>query len=61
MKTKRFTEEQAIAVLRESEAGAKTKELCQRHRVLRSDLLQLESEVRWDDGIGGEAAEGIGS
>ncbi|HWZ62462.1 MAG TPA: transposase, partial [Steroidobacteraceae bacterium] len=27
MKSKRFTEEQIIAVLKESEAGAKTKEL----------------------------------
>ena len=28
MKSKRFTEEQIIAVLKEAEAGAKTKELC---------------------------------
>jgi putative transposase len=33
MKTKRFTEEQIIAVLKESEAGAKTKELCRRHGI----------------------------
>ena len=33
MKAKRFTEEQIIAVLRESEAGAKTKELCRRHGI----------------------------
>jgi len=33
MKSKRFTEEQIIAVLKESEAGAKTKELCRRHGV----------------------------
>ena len=30
MKNKRFSEEQIIAVLKESEAGAKTKELCRR-------------------------------
>lgn len=30
---KRFTEEQIIAVLRESEAGAKTGELCRRHGI----------------------------
>lgn len=33
MKAKRFSEEQIIAVLRESEAGAKTKDLCRRHGV----------------------------
>jgi putative transposase len=33
MKAKRFTEEQIIAVLRESEAGAKTKELCRKHGI----------------------------
>lgn len=30
---KRFTEEQIIAVLKEAEAGAATKELCRRHRI----------------------------
>ena len=33
MKSKRFSEEQIIAVLKESEAAAKTKELCRRHGV----------------------------
>jgi putative transposase len=33
MKGKRFTEEQIIAVLKESEAGAKTKDLCRRHGI----------------------------
>jgi putative transposase len=33
MKSKRFTEERIIAVLKESEAGAKTKELCRRHGI----------------------------
>ena len=33
MKAKRFTEEQIIGVLKEAEAGAKTKELCRRHGI----------------------------
>jgi transposase-like protein len=33
MKGKRFSEEQIISVLREAEAGAKTKELCRRHGI----------------------------
>lgn len=33
MKAKRYTEEQIIAVLREAEAGAKTKELCRKYGI----------------------------
>jgi putative transposase len=33
MKAKRFSEEQIIAVLKEAEVGAKTKELCRRHGI----------------------------
>ena len=33
MKSKRFTEEQIIGVLKEAEAGAKTKELCRKHGI----------------------------
>jgi len=33
MKTKRFSEEQIIGVLKEAEAGAKTKDLCRRHGI----------------------------
>ena len=33
MKAKRYTEEQIIAVLKESEAGAKTKELCRKYGI----------------------------
>jgi len=33
MKRKRFTEEQIIGVLKESEAGAKVDELCRRHGI----------------------------
>jgi putative transposase len=33
MRTKRFTEERIIGVLKEAEAGAKTKELCRKHGI----------------------------
>ncbi|TCS51301.1 transposase [Primorskyibacter sedentarius] len=33
MKRKRFTEEQSIGVLKESEAGAQTDDICRRHGI----------------------------
>jgi hypothetical protein len=45
----RFSEEQIIAILKESEAGVETGELCRRHGIARGVLLPLEGEV-WRDG-----------
>ncbi|HEX2758103.1 MAG TPA: transposase, partial [Thermoanaerobaculia bacterium] len=47
MKGKRFTEEQIIGVLRESEAGAATKELCRRHGITETTFY------RWKAKFGG--------
>jgi putative transposase len=33
MKSKRFSEEQIIGVLKEAEAGAKTKDLCRKYGI----------------------------
>ena len=47
MKGKRFTEEQIISVLKESEAGAETKELCRRHGIT------VTTFYRWKAKFGG--------
>ena len=44
MKAKRFTEEQIIAVLKEAEAGAKTKELCRRHGISDATLYNWKAK-----------------
>jgi len=47
MKGKRFSEEQIIGVLKESEAGAATKELCRRHGI------SEQTFYRWKAKFGG--------
>jgi len=44
MKGKRFTEDQIIAVLKESEAGAKTKDLCRRHGISEATLYNWKAK-----------------
>jgi putative transposase len=41
---KRFTEEQIIAVLKESEAGAKTGELCRRHGICQATFYKWKAK-----------------
>jgi putative transposase len=44
MKSKRFTEEQIIAVLKEAETGAKTKDLCRRHGISEPTLYNWKAK-----------------
>jgi putative transposase len=43
MKGKRFSEEQIIGVLKESEAGVETKELCRRHGITATTSTRPDS------------------
>ena len=44
MKGRRFTEEQIIGVLKEAEAGAKTKELCRRHGISQTTFFNWKAK-----------------
>ena len=53
MKGKRFPEEKIIGVLKESEAGAETKELCRRHGIT------VTTFYRWKSKYGGMEASDL--
>jgi putative transposase len=46
VKKLRFTKEQIVGILEESEAGVKTPELCRKHGISSCHVLRLEIEVR---------------
>ena len=58
MKRKRFTEEQIIGILKESEPGAKKQEICRKHGISEHTFYRWRSKYGGMAGIGGEEAEG---
>jgi putative transposase len=44
MRGKRFTEEQIIGILKESEAGAKPREICRRHGISEQTFYRWRSK-----------------
>jgi hypothetical protein len=43
MKRTRFTEEQIVAILKQSGAGLKTAEICQQHGISETPRLQVDT------------------
>ena len=60
MKKNRYTEEQVTGILKQSEAGVKTPDLCREHGISAATFVRLEVEVRRHGRQRGAAAEGDG-
>ena len=60
MKRSRFSEEQIIGILKEHEAGVSVADLCRKHGVSDASIYKWKAKVRWDGGLGGQAAEDAG-
>ena len=60
MQKSRYTEEQIVGILKESEAGLPTAELCRKHGISEQTFLPLEGEVRRAGSERGAAAPATG-
>ena len=47
MKRQRFSEEQIIGILRESEAGVKNQDLCRKHGITQQTFYRWRSKYGW--------------